>query len=140
MSRFTGPLRIELSETEQRHATLLEPLIWERDFKGSNDVVNVPIGFGSDGVTVPRIFWSILPPWGHPATRAAVLHDWLLTLDGDRADADKQFFLALKAVGVNKFLANICYFGVRICSLYGICSIGGGRHHDTSNDDKKIEV
>lgn len=55
--------------------SLLAPLVWTGT-KG--DTFVVPIGFVTDFATVPRILvWKTLP-YG-PYTRAAVLHDWLLT-------------------------------------------------------------
>lgn len=55
--------------------SLLAPLIWTGT-KGQT--FNVPVGFVTDFATVPRcLVWKTLP-YG-PYTRAAVLHDWLLT-------------------------------------------------------------
>lgn len=54
---------------------LTSPLIWTGT---EGDTFIVPLGFRTDFATVPRILhWRILP-YG-PYTRAAVLHDWLLT-------------------------------------------------------------
>lgn len=115
MSRFTGPLRIELSDTKQRWARLLEPLVWENDFEGSGEMVIVEAGFESDGVTVPRLLWWIYPPWGHPITRAAILHDWLIHLDiYPREYTDKQFWLAVQAVGVKPVVAWVIWKLVRV--------------------------
>jgi hypothetical protein len=63
--------------------SLLAPLVWTGT-KGDRFVV--PVGFVTDFATVPRILvWKTLP-YG-PYTRAAVLHDWLLTeLAAWRAD------------------------------------------------------
>lgn len=55
---------------------------------GSGCFVDVPRGFLTDGASVPRILWSILPPWGDYG-QAAVLHDWLcenMTIQVTRSD------------------------------------------------------
>jgi hypothetical protein len=54
---------------------LLAPLIWHGT-KG--DTFTVPVGFVTDFATVPRFLHWLVLPYG-PYTRAAVLHDWLLT-------------------------------------------------------------
>ena len=38
--------------------------------------VHVPVGFITDGATVPRLFWWLIPPLGQYG-QAAVLHDYL---------------------------------------------------------------
>lgn len=55
--------------------SLLAPLVWTGT-KG--DTFTVPIGFATDFATVPRILVWKTQTYG-PYTRAAVLHDWLLT-------------------------------------------------------------
>lgn len=133
MSRFTGPLRLDFSTSAEGNlATLLEPLVWECDELGSGLVVVIPAGFASDGATVPRLMWSLLPPWGDRATRAAILHDFLLDqLDRGaavagvitRSDADRQFRLALLALDVVPWRAWACWAAVRLYStLYNLTS------------------
>lgn len=54
---------------------LLSPLVWTGS---QGDTYIVPVGFQTDFATVPRILhWFALPYGAY--TRAAVLHDWLLT-------------------------------------------------------------
>ncbi len=68
------------SELSIRAATattweLAEPLVWTGT-KG--DTFTVPAGFVTDFATSPRfLHWLVLPYGAY--TRAAVLHDWLLT-------------------------------------------------------------
>lgn len=53
---------------------LLSQLIYVAD---SGEVFIIPMGFKTDGATVPRIFWPIFPPmWKY--SKAAVLHDYLI--------------------------------------------------------------
>ena len=128
MSKFTGDLSVSFSAA--RYALLKEPLIWEIDYLGSGLRITVPAGFHSDGATVPRPLWWLMPPWGDKGTRAAILHDYLLEeleagrkpheLINTRERADWQFYLALKALGVAEWRARICWLGVRAYSTYSI--------------------
>lgn len=42
--------------------------------ESSGEWVNVPAGYLTDGASVPRLFWNIIPPWGSYG-QAAVVHD-----------------------------------------------------------------
>lgn len=118
MSAFTGSLRVEFSSVKHRYATLLEDLEWDLDEEGSGRKIIVPAGFISDGVTSPKVFWSLLPPWGHPSTRAAILHDYILDTFQDRDLADTQFYLALLATGSGKLLSLAVWSIVRSYTYY----------------------
>ena len=129
MSRFTGPLSVLYGESvDGRGAVLLEPLVWECDELGSGFTVTIPAGYMSDGASVPWFLWWFLPPWGDKATRAAILHDYLtgeLELGRvwpgaeTREACDRQFYLALLALGVSEWRATICWAVVRVCSIVG---------------------
>lgn len=54
---------------------LMAPLIWTGT---RGDTFTVPSGFVTDFATVPRFLHWLVSPYG-AYTRAAVLHDWLLT-------------------------------------------------------------
>lgn len=41
-----------------------------------NCLIRIPVGFVTDGASIPRCLWSIYPPWGR-YSRAAVCHDYL---------------------------------------------------------------
>lgn len=115
MSRFTGPLLVQLNK--QQTITLIEELVWEIDELGSNRFVTIPAGTESDGITVPRFLWWLIPPVNHPAVRAAVLHDWLLRTRQEgqsKLPIHKQFYLALLACQVPRFLAMVMYGAVCI--------------------------
>lgn len=74
---------------------LLEPAggkFWSlaRDlvYLGARERFTIPAGFRTDLASVPRVFWSVLPPFGDYAP-AAVLHDALCRdPDISYADAD----------------------------------------------------
>jgi hypothetical protein len=125
MSAFTGPLQVEFGE-DGRTATLLSPLVWEVDELGSGRIVWVPEGFTSDGASVPRAFWAVVPPHGHRGVRAAFLHDYGIDRikRGDphphmptRLAADRQYYLALLACGVGPTMARTMFLSVRARSL-----------------------
>lgn len=127
MSRFTGPLKVSFSEA--RYAVLWEDLVWEIGHVGSGEEIRVPAGFHSDGASVPRLLWAIMPAWGDKGTRAAILHDWMLdqakalttnksAYRKARALADRQFYDALLALGVARWRALVCYLGVRAYATY----------------------
>lgn len=93
--------------------------------------VYVPEGFLTDGASVPQLFWNILPPWGKYG-QAAVLHDWLcehLVADNTKPNlgenatvviskkqADRQFYWAMKALGVTWWKRQVMYRAVRFYS------------------------
>lgn len=140
MSRFTGPLAVTFLAARSGLASLDQPLVWEVDAEGSGRVVTIPAGFVSDGVTAPRFTWWLLPPWGHGATRAAILHDFALgrlragyPLPGlaDRRAIHAEFRQALLACGVMPALALFLWAGTRTASLKAAlmaASPSGGRH------------
>lgn len=134
MSRFTGPLAVLFYDAEDsnlpnsigRIAVLMQDLCWEMEYEGSDVVVTVPKGFVSDGASVPWFMWWLMPPWGDRATRAAILHDYLRTMISDHRPnqyasswrmADRQFYLALRALGVGRIRAGLLWLGTRIYSL-----------------------
>ena len=86
--------------------------------KKLDTMFTVPKGTRTDGASVPRIFWSILPPRGK-YLESAVLHDYLYQSPpfGDGATgrkmADAIFRRAMKSQGVGKFKRNLMYRAVR---------------------------
>lgn len=73
MSRFTTPAILEM----------LDHFLWRvyEPFEfylsdDNSDVIEVPAGFVTDLASVPRIFWTLLPPDGKYA-KAAIIHDYL---------------------------------------------------------------
>lgn len=78
-------------------------------FEGSQRWVTVPAGYLTDGASVPRIAWSIIPPWGSYG-QAAVVHDLLceyltvvengLPVPITRAEADAIFLEAMTVLKV----------------------------------------
>lgn len=122
---------------EDKASFLLEKDYWRvtRSFKyyvgnKEDDIwVYVPAGFLTDGASVPRPFWSIVPPWGKHG-QAAVVHDFLVRelflyvkgvkTDINRQEADRIFLEAMKVAGVNWFLRNLMYVSVSIWTFFDL--------------------
>lgn len=127
---YDSPL---LTQFDDRASKLLKKDYWRvtKSFKfyvnkkEDNIWVVIPEGYLTDGASVPRIFWGLIPPWGRYG-QAAVIHDYLvetLTLfDNEllknitRAKADSIFREAMRIAGVGKFKSQLMYLAVRIYS------------------------
>jgi hypothetical protein len=91
LSRFSDPIYF-----------LTKPITWKPNpGQESFAAVTVPIGFVTDFASIPRIFWSILPPDGK-YTYPAILHDylyWTQTTSRDVADSILKFGMEDFSVG-----------------------------------------
>lgn len=103
--------------------------------------VTVPEGYLTDGASVPRLLWSLIPPWGQYG-QAAVVHDLLceylqvVTEAGElsaitRAECDQLFLEAMRVLGVPALRRNTMHAGV---SVYRIVS---GTHRPTATPVKQ---
>ena len=139
-STFTSPLHMaDITRLEQGRPirVLTKPLVYHVGKFPSDDLVNIPAGYCSDGASVPRPFRWIIEPWGVYA-RAAIVHDFLYsTQSRSRVDADKIFREAIKIVTEvsrdksnesehppiyslrGRFIAFSAYWGVRIGGKFG---------------------
>lgn len=130
MSSFTDELTItQLSGNGgDWHMWCLEQsLVYHVGEIGGRAVV-VPQGFISDGPSVPRFLWAILPVWGK-WSRAGILHDYLCCLIAwghphpaapDRNAADRIFLEAMGVLGVSVSWSSLLYLGVRLGTWLGI--------------------
>lgn len=123
MSDFTGPLTI--TQTANWREWIIEtPLRYEIGGLGTGRFIEVPVGFLTDGASIPRLLWWLLPTWG-VYSRAAVVHDYLY----DRIEAEKPnqyapnfqaandiFLEAMKVCGVPWLLRHLMWLAV---SLFG---------------------
>ena len=107
---------------------LAEPLIYEVGGSGSGRVIVVSKGFITDGTSIPQFLWSILPVWAN-WSRAGVIHDYLCYLIAvntphpeapTRADTDRIFLEALKALNVGWVQRYALYLGVRFGTWYNV--------------------
>lgn len=124
--RFAGPLTI--TELEQGGAfcwRLEQDLVYESLEEDMGIPIIVPAGYVTDGASIPRIFWAVLPSWGR-YSRAAVVHDLLCTrlCQGKphpqaptRKIADAIFYEALWVSSVSYPIRMILWFGARIGAL-----------------------
>lgn len=89
-----------------------------------NKTYCVPAGFITDGASVPRAFWRIAPPMTGPHAEAAVLHDFLYSLDcldisiKTHHDADKVFLDVMEGMGTSLFVRRTLYSGVYSCGFF----------------------
>lgn len=122
-TQYSAPLDIRYDAEASR---LLGADHWRvtrgfRYYVGAEDSdrwVDIPAGYLTDGASVPRLLWSLVPPWGAYG-QAAVVHDYLcenLQLSSGqpitRREADRTFLEALRVLGVRWYLVGILYLGV----------------------------
>lgn len=121
MSKFTGPLVIEELEPGRRWA-LHETIRYEAGFEGSGRMIWVPVGFETDGATLPAPLRLVLAVWGTYG-RAAVIHDYAYRClragkphpeMPTRRAADAEFHTAMRACGTSAWLAWIMWAAVRV--------------------------
>jgi hypothetical protein len=65
--------------------------------------LTIPKGFKTDFATIPKAFWSILPPIGR-ANLAFIIHDYLYQIKDSRGRkfADKEMLYWMKKLGLDK--------------------------------------
>jgi hypothetical protein len=124
MSAFTRPLTVT-QLADWRLWRLEESLRYEVGALGSGRVIEVPAGFVTDGASVPRWLWSLLPAWGS-YSRAACLHDFgLHVLSAGRPHpemptrlaCDHVFREAMDVCGTPLVIRLLLYAGVRFRAL-----------------------
>ncbi|WP_317907107.1 DUF1353 domain-containing protein, partial [Campylobacter jejuni] len=78
----------------------------------------VPQGFKTDGASIPRLFWSLFPPFKSEYFSACVVHDFLCEKANSRKDyklADLALKEAMLLLGCSKFKIFVFYHS---CNLY----------------------
>lgn len=78
--------------------------------------IEVPIGFVSDGASIPRIAYSLIGGrWTGKYVKAALIHDWLyFSQTTEQKFADKVFIVAMRVMGVSWWRRVVMYRAVRI--------------------------
>ena len=88
------------------------------EIRWNGKLLTVPVGFKSDGASVPRFFWrAVFPPGDNRALRAAFAHDYVYRMHPDgwtKAEADQMFYDLLIADGIPVINAKLAYWGVRL--------------------------
>lgn len=104
------------------HLILKEPasgkgewtLVRQLRYAGREQQFAVPPNFKTDGASVPRVMWHLLPPFGR-YLKAAVIHDYLyVTRPVSRKDADGIFRRIMREAGVSKPKRYIMWAAVRV--------------------------
>lgn len=84
------------------------------DTNETKEFISVPKGYRTDLASVPRIFWSIIPPFGN-YSKAAVVHDYLYyTQSYTRKECDQVFYDFMIVNDVYKWKAKIMWLAVRM--------------------------
>lgn len=95
---------------------------------GGGVTIEVPVGFVTDGPSIPKIFWNILPVWGIWA-RAGVIHDFICCLLAmarpheaarTRKDCDRIFLRAMVDLDVGWVQFSVLYLGVCIGRWFNV--------------------
>lgn len=111
MSKFTTPAILEM--LEHYRWRVYEPFEFYLSDDNS-DVIEVPAGFVTDLATIPRIFWTILPPDGKYA-KAAIIHDYLYdNALRTKKEADLIFLDGMTVLGVPRLKRKVMYWAVRV--------------------------
>ncbi|EEF0620063.1 DUF1353 domain-containing protein [Salmonella enterica subsp. enterica serovar Freetown] len=111
MSRFTTPAILEM--LGHYNWRVHEPFAFYLSDDNS-DVIEVPAGFVTDLASVPRIFWTLLPPDGKYA-KAAIIHDYLYdNALRTKKEADLIFLDGMTVLGVPRWKRMIMYYAVRL--------------------------
>ena len=80
-------------------------------------LITVPVGFLTDGASVPKVFWNIFQPFGSYFP-AALIHDFLYSKASrralTRAECDRIFHEAMQDIGVGWLTRRVIYRAVRI--------------------------
>jgi hypothetical protein len=108
----SGPLH--LGRFLDRMYFLLDEIAWSPNQGESVSSVSVPIGFVTDLASIPRIFWSLLPPDGNYAF-PAIVHDYLYwTQPESRERADLTLLYAMKEFGIGTVVRETIYNAVKV--------------------------
>jgi Protein of unknown function (DUF1353) len=92
---------------------LLTPVKWIPDSYRSQGIM-VPVGFVTDFASVPRIFWSFLPPIGRYGY-AALFHDYVYwQQEMTREKADRVFKDTMEELGVPRWKKAVLFSAVRL--------------------------
>ena len=117
MSSFTNPLIVKklpsgLWET-------VESFEYRVGAEDSEEVIIVPRGMTTDFASVPRIFWTILPPDGK-YTAASIIHDYLYREKTySRKRSDQIFLEGMEVLKVPSWKRYTMYYALR---LFGFIS------------------
>jgi len=110
MAKFLTELLLE--PVNSRIWKVMAPFEYETNIKPGH-IIYVKKGFLTDFATVPRMLWTIFPPWDKYG-KAAVIHDYLY--DNrlyERKICDKIFDEAMGVLKVPWWKRKVMYYSVR---------------------------
>ena len=110
MSNFTNDLKVLLSGNK---VITLEQIEFYIEINGVRKNFFVPQFYKSDLASIPRILWTVIPPFGK-YNKAGLCHDFMYEGVVSRSEADLGFKQLLIANDVNIILANLMFLGVRL--------------------------
>jgi hypothetical protein len=120
---------LNVSRFVERIYFLTKPIAWIPNPDQTNfQRVDVPVGFVTDFASIPRPFWSLLPPDGE-YTYPAVVHDylyWTQTRPRDMADRILEFGME-----------DLHVKGVTIATIYNAVRLFGGSAWEDNETLKK---
>lgn len=99
MSSFTKPLKIipVIEKGIYNKWELEESFVY---YTEDGEYIIIPKGYRTDFASVPKMFWSIIPPWGRYG-KAAVVHDYLCDIrDRPSEEVHRIFNEAMGVLGV----------------------------------------
>ncbi len=130
-TEFSAPLQVQYDASASRilgadHWRVCRPFRFYLGGRDTDRWVYVPAGYLTDGASVPRAFWSMIPPWGSYG-QAAVVHDIVceylsITVDGQpvrvtRRQCDEILLEAMTVLGVPAIKRKAIYGAVCVYRL-----------------------
>jgi len=117
MSKFTDILLVS-PLADGKTWVIMKEFGYDIGEEGSEDTINVPIGFRTDFASVPRLLWALIPRWGKYGN-AAVIHDYCYWQQQfNRKKADEIFLEAMTVLKVSSFQKYTIYYAVRWFGWY----------------------
>lgn len=111
MSSFTSPLVLEFVDINQWFVK--EEFEYHVGSYPSEEIITVPKYFETDLASIPRMFWSILPPQGQYG-KAAVVHDYCYrTACYNKKRSDEIFLEGMEVLNVPKWQRTVIYYAVK---------------------------
>jgi len=121
-TQFSAELDLRF-DVQSANWQVLTPFTYAVGSLDSGIIVVVEKGFMTDGASVPRPFWNIIPPWGQYG-QAAVVHDRMYTdlyvvHNGVRETithkrADEIFLEAMGVLGVPAWKRYSMFYALRL--------------------------
>lgn len=97
--------------SDGQNFTLVYPIVY---ITAIGARITIPAGTTTDGASVPRALWRLLPPFGK-YWMASILHDYVYRFTKmAKTNCDDLFHEAMLSCGVDPAVARTIYEGVRI--------------------------